>query len=164
MLRKAVSYSKHYKLAYTRRSTVRSKNYVKAIPGSKVTKFVMGDIRKFNEGKFPVKISLVSNENSNIRDNAIESARMSVNRHLDETFKGAYYFIVSMYPHHILRENKMLTGAGADRMQTGMTMSFGVPIGIAAQVKSGKALFTVAITNKQDIPKVRIILRRAGSK
>ncbi|MEK6839638.1 MAG: ribosomal protein L16, partial [Nanoarchaeota archaeon] len=40
---------------------------------------------------------------------------------------------------------KMITGAGADRMQTGMQRAFGRPVGIAAQLKKGQILFTVHV-------------------
>ena len=52
---------------------------------------------------------------------------------------------VSVYPHHILRENKMLTGAHADRLQTGMAHAFGKPVGRAARVKKGKVVIMVGI-------------------
>lgn len=163
-LRKASSYSKHYKKAYTRRSTVRSKNYIKAIPSSKVTKYMMGDIRKFNEGKFPYEIHMLSCEPIHIRDSAIEAARQFIHRNLDEQYKGNYYYALTLYPHVVLRENKMLTGAGADRMQTGMTLSFGVPVGIAAVVKENGNIFTVGVANKNDIPFVRKILKSVRAK
>ncbi len=163
-LRKASSYSKHYKMAYTRRSTVKSKNYVKAIPASHITKYQMGDIRKFNEGKFPFIVELLSKEDIHIRDNAIEAARQHVHRELDNTFKGNYYFGLLLYPHTVLRENKMLTGAGADRMQTGMTLSFGVPVGIAAHVRAGHPIFRIGVQNQKDIAIVREILKDCRAK
>ena len=39
----------------------------------------------------------------------------------------------------------MLTGAGADRMQTGMSQSFGKPMGRAAMVKKGQVLFILGV-------------------
>jgi len=142
------------KRAYTRKSKVRTKNYIKAIPPSKIVKFVMGDSAGYFAKKFPFKVRLVSNEGIQLRDNALESARQLLHRHLEDKFKGNYYFIVSAYPHHILRENKMLTGAGADRMQTGMAKSFGKAMGIAAQVHPGSAIFTIACS-KENVPAVR---------
>ena len=65
-----------------------------------------------------------------------------------------YHLQIRIYPHHVLRENKMLTGAGADRMQTGMQRAFGKAIGSAAQVKIGQAIFTVQVDDK-DIDAVR---------
>ena len=45
----------------------------------------------------------------------------------------------------------MLTGAGADRMQTGMSQSFGKTIGRAALVKNGQVLFIIGVkTPKQE--------------
>jgi large subunit ribosomal protein L10e len=163
-LRKALAYSRFKKVAYTRRSTVKSKNYIKAVPQSKITKFVMGDVHNFNDNKFPYVISLVSCEPIQIRDNAIEAARQFVHRQLEEHFKENFYFALSLYPHHVLRENKMLTGAGADRMQTGMTLSFGVPTSIAALVKAEGKIFTVAVSDENSARTARKILERVKAK
>ena len=148
-LRKAASYSKRRKVAFTRKSNVQSKSYAKAIPPCKIVKFVMGDIGKYNRKEFNYIIELKTNELVNMRDNAIEAARQMIHRHLEDNFKGAYAFIVSCYPHHILRENKMLTGAGADRMQTGMTLSFWVVTWIAARLMAGNPIFTLAVNTKK---------------
>ncbi len=163
-LRKASSYSKHYKMAYTRRSTVRSKNYIKAIPGNKITKYIMGDLKKFSENKFPFVIDLITCEPIHIRDNAIEAARQYIHRQLDDTFKRNYYLSLRIYPHTVLRENKMLTGAGADRMQTGMTLSFGAPVGIAANVKENGKIFTIAVMTKENVSFVRKVLKSCRAK
>ncbi|MEM4244897.1 MAG: 50S ribosomal protein L16, partial [Candidatus Nanoarchaeia archaeon] len=52
---------------------------------------------------------------------------------------------LKLYPHHVLRENKMLTGAGADRMQSGMQHAFGRPVGLAARVKKGQVVFSAEV-------------------
>ncbi len=151
------------KRANTRKSKVRSKSYVKAIPPKKIAKFAMGDIEKFNKKGFTHKIKVIVKQDIQIRDNAIESARQIIIRHLEGNFKKDFYITVDAYPHHILRENKMLTGAGADRMQTGMQLSFGSTVGLAAQLDSGASLFTIYVDEK-NIPKVREIIRMASSK
>jgi len=148
---------------YTRKSKVKSKSYIKTIPPSKIARFTMGDIVGFWQGKYPYFVKLVANEPVQIRDNAIEAARQWAHRALEEKLKGNFYFAVSAYPHHILRENKMLTGAGADRMQTGMQLSFGKPIGVAAQIKKGKSIFIVAC-HKEAIPITREILNKIKTK
>ncbi|MBI5148722.1 50S ribosomal protein L16 [Candidatus Pacearchaeota archaeon] len=163
-LRKAASYSKHTKVAYTRKSSVKGKSYVKAIPACKIVKFTMGDIKKFNSGNFNYLIELKANEMITMRDNAIEAARQMIHRHLEDNLKGNYAFFVSCYPHHVLRENKMLTGAGADRMQTGMSQSFGVVMGIAARVRTGEAIFTIALSTEKDVSFVRNTLKKARAK
>jgi len=71
-----------------------------------------------------------------------------------------YHMKVRVYPHHALRENKMLTGAGADRMQTGMQKAFGRIIGTAAQVKEGAPIFTV-YADSSDIEAVSTALLKA---
>ncbi len=151
------------KRSYTRKSKVRSKSYVKTIPPLKIAKFSMGDVSGFEQGKYEWKVSLIMNEAIQLRDNAIESARQWGHRALEEKFKGNFYFAVSVYPHHILRENKMLTGAGADRMQTGMQLSFGKPVGVAAQISKGRAIFIVAC-HKEAIVFVREIFNDIKTK
>ena len=98
-----------------------------------------------------------------MRHNAIESARTSVVRRLTLWLGKEYHMQVRSYPHHVLRENKMITGAGADRMQTGMQRSFGRAMGLAAQLKVGTPIFCVYY-NKQGIPNARKALLSATPK
>jgi len=148
-LRRAGAYSKRYARPYTRRSSKKSKSYIKTVPPQKISNFKMGDINGFNAGKFKIIIRLVAGEAVQIRDNAIEAARQSVHKELDAGFSGQYYMEVMVYPHHILRENKVLTGAGADRMQTGMAHSYGQTMGRAAFVKDGKEIFLIGVTSEK---------------
>ena len=132
---------------YTRKSSVKSKSYIKAVPPQKITKFKMGDMHGYEEGKLKYIVKVVADGKVMIRDNAIEAARQFIHKILDEHYNGLYYFEVKVAPHHILRENKMLTGAGADRMQTRMQLSFGATIGRAAQLKAGQPIFLIALTS-----------------
>jgi len=146
-LRKSAAYSKRKVTPYTRASKVKSKSYIKTIPQSKIVKFKMGDLKGFEKGKYPLILNVISKEKVQIRDNSIEAVRQFLNRHLQDDIGKEWFFHVRIYPHHILRENKMLTGAGADRMQTGMSRSFGKTIGRSAIIKQGQTLFTIAIKN-----------------
>ena len=140
-LRKGIAY-RHLERPYTRKSRVKSKGYIKTVPHTKIVKFQMGNLQK----KFSYKLALVSKENVQVRDNAIEAARMTINRILEAKLgKNNYFFRIRVYPHHILREHKMLTGAGADRLQCGMKLSFGRPVGIAAQLKEGDEIFEIGV-------------------
>ena len=163
-LRKASSYSKWPARPYTRKSAVKSKAYIKTIPPNKLVKLHMGDIHGFESGKLNYVIHMISQEQVQMRDNAIESARQYINKLLDEQLPGQFYFAVKIYPHHILRENKMLTGAGADRMQTGMQLSFGATVGRAAMVKKGSELFLVATLSEKGSRMARDILQKIKSK
>ena len=45
-----------------------------------------------------------------------------------------FFSRLTVYPHVILRENKMIATAGADRLQEGMRRAFGKATGLAARV------------------------------
>ncbi len=139
-LRKGHCYSK-VKRAYTRKSKYKNKAYIKAAPINKVMKYDMGDLKK----QFPVEVKLVSKQHIQIRHNSLESARVVVNRHLAENLGNNFRLLLRLYPHHVLRENKMLTGAGADRMQSGMQRSFGKPVGLAARVRKDHVVFSAFV-------------------
>ena len=143
-LRKALSYSKRRARPYTRKSKSKSKNYVKVSPHNKIVKFNLGNIQAFNSGKFKNVLRLVADQGVQIRDNALESGRVQLNKHLDKHVPKGYYMEVRVYPHHILRNNKTAAGAGADRLSSGMKHSFGVVEGRAAFVNPGQEIFFVA--------------------
>ena len=157
-LRKSSAYSKRYARPYTRKSKKRTKSYIKTVPNSQIVKFKMGDLKGFSKGEYPIQIHIISKENCQIRDNSIEAVRQYFNRFLQTKGGEEFYLEVKIYPHHILRENKMLTGAGADRMQTGMSQSFGKAIGRAAFVKPNQTLFIIGVkTQKQEINARKLI-------
>ena len=142
---------------YTRRE------YITGIPGSKIAQHKMGDLRKDPE-EYEVQISLVPDEDVQLRHGSLEAARLSANRHLiKELGEGNYKMILRKFPHHVIRENKQATGAGADRVSDGMRQSFGVPVGTAARVMKGDQLFTVWCDRDQ-APVVKDALRRAYNK
>ncbi len=127
---------------YTRISKYKKKSFVKALPKHIIVRFNMGNPKK----KFKYTLDLKSKADLQIRHNAIESARQSSNRLLENTLgPNDYSLNVMIYPHHILRENPLAAGAGADRFSTGMSHSFGKPISVAAQVKKGQTLFRVSV-------------------
>ncbi len=158
-LRKFVAY-RHLKRAYTRFSKYKQLSYVRSRPVCKVVRFDVGDVAK----TFPLTLHLISKSNLQIRDNAIESARQTCNRLLEKTLgKTGFRFMTRIYPHHVLRENPLAAGAGADRLSTGMAHSYGKCVGVAAQVKAGKPLFTVHI-GKENVTVARQALKRASYK
>lgn len=163
-LRKASSYSKFYARPYTRKSKKKAKSYIKTVPPQKVVKMQMGNIPAYNEGKFGTVLTVISLENVQMRDNAIEAARQSIHKDLETNFLGQYYFAVKVFPHHILRENKMITGAGADRMQTGMTKSFGATIGRAAFVKENQPIFVIAVNSEKAVRSSREAIAKIKAK
>lgn len=127
---------------YTRKSKYRAKNFVRAFPNSKIVKFDMGEPR----AEYDMTIYLRSKDDVQLRHNSIESGRLTCLRLLEKKLgKKAFYFKIRPFPHHVLRNNPLASGAGADRMSTGMKMSFGKPVGIAARVKKGQIIFEVRV-------------------
>ncbi|MBI5803230.1 50S ribosomal protein L16 [Candidatus Pacearchaeota archaeon] len=163
-VRKAASYSRRHAVPYTRVSRVKGKAFIKAVPPHKITKFTMGNQAAFEEGKFPIKLTVVSLEDCQVRNYAIEACRQYINKQLDTLIPGQYFFRIFPYPHHIQRENKMLTGAGADRMSTGMQLSFGKAAGKAAIIKAGGKIFMLAVATPKAEAIGRKVLKTVGPK
>lgn len=57
--------------------------------------------------------------------------------------KEAFHLRVRAHPYHVIRINKMLSCAGADRLQTGMRGAFGKPNGTVARVNIGQILLSI---------------------
>ena len=148
-LRKASAYSKKNVRAFTRKSGNKSLAYIKTVPQNKIVKFNMGGVEDFHKGKHKLSVKFVSDEKVQIRDNALEACRTLLNKILDKDLPGQYYFGVKVFPHHILRENKTASGAGADRLSSGMKHSFGVNIGRAAIVNKGTEVFFVSTVDER---------------
>ena len=74
-----------------------------------------------------------------------------------------YHLKLRVYPHQIVRENPMATGAGADRVQSGMRNAFGKPISVEAIVKKDQRIITIDIQEK-NFEDAKIALKRAGMK
>ena len=86
-------------------------------------------------------MQLIAEEACQIRHTALEAARISINRKLLENVGAGNYFLqIRPYPHQVIREHKMATGAGADRISSGMRMAFGKPVGTAARVHPGEII------------------------
>jgi len=163
-LRKATAYSKKKVVPYTRVSKKRQKSFIKTVPQQKIVKFTMGKESLFHKGRFPYCLTMVSEEKCQIRHNAFEACRQFINKKIDKEFGGQYMFKVIPFPHHIQRENKMLTGAGADRMQTGMQLAYGKSVGKAAIVKKDSKIFVVAVQNPKAVNFVRKVFKQIKSK
>jgi large subunit ribosomal protein L10e len=145
---------------YTRKSKYRAKSFVRSVPQNKIVKFEMGN----TSTEFPFMVRLHSKVDIQLRHNALESARKSANRKLETTLtKKDYKFKICVYPHHVLRNNPLAAGAGADRTSTGMKQSFGKSVGIAARVYEGQKVFEVGC-NEKDIPVAKRALTLARHK
>ena len=70
---------------------------------------------------------------------------------------------VRVHPFHVIRINKMLSCAGADRLQTGMRGAFGKPYGLVARVDIGQVLLSIR-TRDANRPVAIEALRRSRYK
>lgn len=158
-IRKFVAY-RRLERPYTRVSKYRKKAFIRGSPNIHIVKFDLGNASK----DFKYRVNLVSKGDLNIRHNALESARLTSNKLLETKLgKNGYHMRVRVYPHHVLRENPLAAGAGADRMSTGMSHSFGKPIGAAARVFKGQAIISVRV-DKQNLDTAKAALKRASYK
>lgn len=57
--------------------------------------------------------------------------------------KEGFHLRVRVHPYHVVRINKMLSCAGADRLQTGMRGAFGKPYDSVARVNIGQPLMSI---------------------
>lgn len=136
------------------------KSYVVGEPHPRIHVFNMGNKKR----EFNTEVYMVSKDHANIRDNALESARTVTNKHLETKLgKEGYFFKILIYPHNVLREKSIATGAGADRFSQGMKLAFGRPSGKAAIIKPGQRLFMVRV-DKKDVKVAKDALKRAAGK
>ncbi len=154
MTRKPASMYREIKgQAYCRRE------YMGGVPANRITQFEHGV-----KADYPVRMTLRAVEQCQIRHIALEAARISANRLLAKNIGNTgYHMKIRVYPHNVLRENKIATGAGADRISEGMRAAFGKPIGTAARIKPGQGLITLE-TTANHIATARQALKRAAIK
>lgn len=173
------------------------------------------DIIDFNIGnpnqEFKYKYALISTKNQQIRDNAIEAARLTViktiekafipsaliakvnelrntaktlknssnkedrqryhkiqneikelKKQIDEEVKGKFFFKIYPYPHIKLRQKKVISTAGADRLSEGMRNAFGRVIDLAARVKRNQVIIELRANENEAI--LQEALTKAKSK
>ncbi len=112
------------------------KEYIKGKPQPKIAKFQGG-----KRGNYDYCVQLLINEKVQIRHMAIESCRLAANKTLEKTTgESGYFSRLRIYPHNLLRENKMIATAGADRLQEGMRRAWGKAVSLGARVKQGQCI------------------------
>merc|ERR1712119_25106 len=117
--------------------------YLRGVPDSKIRIFDLGK-KKTGVDDFPKCVNLVSDEYEQLSSEALEAARICANKYMTKTAgKDAFHIRIRVHPFHIVRINKMLSCAGADRLQTGMRGAFGKPQGSVARVKIGQILCSI---------------------
>mmetsp|Transcript_6179 Transcript_6179/g.9157 ORF Transcript_6179/g.9157 Transcript_6179/m.9157 type:complete len:213 (+) Transcript_6179:1447-2085(+) len=121
-------------------------------------------LKKATSDLFPCTIHLISGEKEHVSSEALEAARITCNKYLiKRTTKEGFHMRIRIHPWHVLRINKMLSCAGADRLQTGMRHAFGKPVGKVARMFPGDIIMSVR-TKEQNVRHAYTALKRASFK
>jgi len=132
------------------------KKYIKGKPQIKIAKFEGG-----KPGDYDYLVQLLSNEKVQIRHMAIEATRLAANKALEKTTgETGYSSRLRIYPHVLLRENKMIATAGADRLQEGMRRAFGKAVSLGARIKRGQCIMEMRV-NKGHLEAAKKALKDA---
>ena len=117
------------------------KKYIKGKPQIKIAKFEGGQ-----KGDYDFSVQLLINEKMQLTHMAIESTRLTANKTLEKaTGESGYFSKLRISPHVLLRENKMIAAAGADRLQEGMRRAFGKAVSLAARVNRGQCIMELQV-------------------
>lgn len=117
--------------------------FCRGVPDPKIRIFDLGR-KKAKVDEFPLCVHLISKEFEQISSEALEAGRICANKYLVKTCgKDAFHLRMRLHPFHVIRINKMLSCAGADRLQTGMRGAFGKPQGTVARVHIGQKIMSV---------------------
>merc|ERR1711931_491229 len=137
--------------------------FCRGVPDPKIRIFDLGR-KKAHVEEFPLCGHMVSDEHEQLSSEALEAARICANKYMVKTCgKDGFHIRVRVHPFHVVRINKMLSCAGADRLQTGMRGAFGKPQGTVARVNIGQPLMSIRCKDNNEATAVEA-LRRAKFK
>ncbi|RYO74121.1 hypothetical protein DL764_010977 [Monosporascus ibericus] len=115
----------------------------RGVPDPKIRIFDLGR-KRAKVDDFPLCVHLVSNEYEQLSSEALEAARICANKYMvKNTGKEGFHLRIRAHPYHVVRINKMLSCAGADRLQTGMRGAWGKPNGTVARVNIGQIIMSL---------------------
>lgn len=135
------------------------KNFIRALPHTSIQVFNSG----VDKPEYGLKALLTPEQHIQLRSNSLEAARLVALHKLTDAIPESFYLKLLVYPHNVIRENKMASGAGADRVSRGMTQSWGRPVSVAARVKKSQSVLMVK-TAKENRTAAVDALRKAAKK
>mmetsp|Transcript_14514 Transcript_14514/g.23017 ORF Transcript_14514/g.23017 Transcript_14514/m.23017 type:complete len:183 (+) Transcript_14514:102-650(+) len=105
--------------------------------------------KKAKVDKFSMCINMINLEARHISSNCLEAIRIVINRNLNKNFKKTQYHLrIRSHPMHIVRNNKVLSKAGADRVSKGMRKSYGKPFALVARLKNNDIIISIRAKSK----------------
>jgi len=137
--------------------------YNRGVPDPKIKAFDIG-AKKSLYDELPYCVHLVSKEKEQISSESLEAARIAANKILNKVSKKEGFHIKTrLHPFHVVRINKMLSCAGADRLQTGMRGAFGKPYGKVARCKIDQIMMSIRV-KEEYLNAAKVALYRASKK
>merc|ERR1712158_170901 len=110
--------------------------FCRGVPDPKIRIYDLGS-KKASVLSFPKHVVMVSDELEQLSSEALEAARICANKYMTKNIgKENFHIRIRCHPFHVVRINKMLSCAGADRLQTGMRGAYGKPI-MSMRTKDG---------------------------
>ncbi|XP_060039196.1 large ribosomal subunit protein uL16 isoform X2 [Erinaceus europaeus] len=89
--------------------------FCRGVPDAKIRIFDLGR-KKAKVDEFPLCGHMVSDEYEQLSSEALEAARICANKYMVKSCgKDGFHIRVRLHPFHVIRINKMLSCAGADR-------------------------------------------------
>merc|ERR1712139_298164 len=116
--------------------------FCRGVPDPKIRIYDLGS-KKASVLTFPRHVVMVSDE--------LEAARICANKYMTKNLgKESFHLRMRCHPFHVTRINKMLSCAGADRLQTGMRGAYGKPQGLVARVRIGQPLMSMRVKDHHE--------------
>merc|ERR1711907_469307 len=135
----------------------------RGVPDPKLRIYDVGK-KKAPYDRFSSCVHLVCYEKEQITSEALEASRIACNKYMAVNCgKENFHMRIRVHPWHVVRINKMLSCAGADRLQQGMRGAFGKALCKSARVNIGSILLSLR-TPPEKVDFAREALRRAKFK
>jgi large subunit ribosomal protein L10e len=107
---------------------------------------------------------VICDEYQQITSETLDAACVVVSKYMiTNAGRDLFYICMKPHPFNVLRINKTLSCAGADRLSRGMRGALGKAYGTAARVDIGQVLISVR-TKDEKVSMTCETLRRAGTK
>merc|ERR1711871_1919855 len=135
----------------------------RGVPDPKLRIYDVGK-KKAPYHRFSTCVHLVCYEKEQITSEALEASRIACNKYMTTNVgKEGFHMRIRVHPWHVVRINKMLSCAGADRLQQGMRGAFGKALCKSARVSIGQILLSVRCM-PENVKYAQEALRRAKFK
>merc|ERR1712018_786845 len=135
---------------YCKKKPYPKSRFCRGVPDPKIRIYGLGS-KKASVLNFPHHVVMVSDELEQLSSEALEAARICANKYLTKNIgKEAFHLRMRCHPFHVTRINKMLSCAGADRLQTGMRGAYGKPQGLVARVRIGQPLMSMRVKDHHE--------------